>query len=102
MEENPALDNFEIAVWLAGMIDVLSCVAAHFAINGPVRINRANVNALRALHASFDFAPRNAFTDILGDSAAALKGAGGVAALPVNGGRSGFNARGQGLRFRDR
>ena len=52
---NAPVDDFDKGIGIAGVIDILRAVAADAAINRPIRINRANMNALRTLQAALDF-----------------------------------------------
>lgn len=65
------------------MIDELRAVAAHRAVNRPIRINRANLDALQIGEAAFDLAARDAFADVFGNLAAFFEWLCSEAALTV-------------------
>ncbi len=55
------------------MIDELSAVAAHCSVNGPIRINRANLYALQIFEPPLGLAARDAFADVFGNLTAFLE-----------------------------
>ena len=81
---NASAHNFDEDIRVTRVIEVLRAVAADAAVNRPIRINRANVNACCALQPTFDFLPRDVFARIFCDFVAFAKGLRRITTLPVN------------------
>jgi hypothetical protein len=98
-EEDVVVNDFAVAVGFAGMIDELRAVAAAAAVNRPIRIDAADIDAPFVLQAARDFVPANSFAGILGYLAPPFKSDGGETASAVNSGRPDFDSRGEACLF---
>lgn len=89
------MDDFAIAVRLAGMVDELRAVAAPAAVNRPVRVNAANIEASFVLHTALDFVAGNSFAGVFGDLAPLFESYRGETAFSFNPGRPDFDSGGE-------
>lgn len=94
-EEDVAVDDLAVAIGFAGMIDELRAVAAAAPVNGPIRVEAADVEAPLVLQTARDFVTGNSFAGVLGDLAPLFKSDGGETASTVDPGPSDFDAWGE-------
>ncbi len=83
-EKNMAGENFDIAVRLTRVVDVVSPVAADAPVKTPVRINGADAQFAAASCAARDLAARYSLACVLRDLVAFVKEGGGETSSPVN------------------
>ena len=68
-KQDMAVDDFAVTIRLAGMVDELRAVAADRAVNRPIRINAANVEAALVFDTARDFVAGDSFSGVFGDLA---------------------------------
>ena len=83
-EKNVAVENFDVAVRLARVVDVVSPVAADTPVKTPVRINGADAQLAAAVCAARDLPARYFLARVLRDLVAFGKEGGGETSSPVN------------------
>jgi len=91
-EEDVFVDDLHVAVRFAGVVDVLGAVSGLQAVNCPVLVDAADVDAAFAFQPASDFATRNLFADVFGHLASSFERRRGEAAAAVNPGGFDFNS----------
>jgi hypothetical protein len=91
-KQDVAVDDFAVAVRLAGVIDELRAVAAAAAVYRPVRVNATDVEASFIFHPALDFVAGNSFAGVLGDLAPPFESDRCETAFAINPGPSDFDA----------
>jgi hypothetical protein len=83
-KQDVAVDDFAVAVRLAGVIDELCPVAASAPVNRPVRVNAGDVDALLVFQPACDFVAGDLFAGVFGDLPAFFETNRGEASFAVN------------------